>query len=63
MQNSEKSILSDQVFTRLVVISFIKILACIICLCAATWAWFLSTLPSEYTVSCEVVDGEALVID
>lgn len=39
-QNKPTDKLTDKAFSRLMLISVISILVCIVCLCSATWAWF-----------------------
>lgn len=39
--------LTDKAFLRLIVTSIIGILACIVCLCSTTWAWFSDSAPSN----------------
>ena len=40
MEQRDIKNLTDKAFLRLILTSIISILACIICLCSTTWAWF-----------------------
>lgn len=39
--------LTDKVFMRLVLFSFVIMLVCLTCLCSVTWAWFADTTLSQ----------------
>ena len=67
-QNNEK--LTDQAFSRLLTTSILGILACIVCLCSTTYAWFSDTAPSrgneikmaeECLLTVEVTDGDLVL--
>lgn len=47
-QNNDR--LSDKTFTRLIVSSVLAILACLVCLCSTTWAWFTDSVSYQGTI-------------
>ena len=46
-QNKTTEKLTDKAFSRLVLMSVLAILFCIICLCSTTYAWFTDSVPSS----------------
>ena len=45
-QNKVKDMLGDKAFSHLLLMSFLGIFVCIICLCSTTFAWFSDGAPS-----------------
>ena len=46
-QENKPDKLTDKAFSRLMLTSVLGILACIVCLCSATWAWFSGSVTSD----------------
>lgn len=46
-QNKTTEKLTDKAFSRLVLMSVLAILICIVCLCSTTYAWFTDNVPSN----------------
>ena len=59
-QNNTTKKLTDKAFSRLIVTSVLGILACIVCLCSTTYAWFSNTIPS---VSNQVQTAEEFLLE
>ena len=70
-RNSENEKLTDKAFSRLIFTSVIAILACVVCLCSTTYAWFTDAAPSnsnqiniaEDCLLSVVVTGDGVTLD
>ena len=70
-QNIDTKKLTDKAFSRLLLISVLSILVCIVCLCSATWAWFSAGTSSagntissgKFALDVEVEDSTSVAVD
>ena len=49
-QNTTPEKLTDKAFSHLMLVSFLAIFICVVCLCSTTYAWFTESLPSANNV-------------
>ena len=50
MQKNNTENMTDKTFSRLILVSFVGIFICVVCLCSATWAWFVDSTGSATNV-------------
>lgn len=70
-QNIDTKKLTDKAFSRLLLISVLSILVCIVCLCSATWAWFSAGTSSagntissgKFALDVEIEDSTSVAVD